>query len=271
MASLSFFGLLNGFSGFSVLQIDRLMVNSFLNSAATGIYSTTFQFGILITLSSRGLTKIATAIISDSFLNRDLKKIDEIYSKSCINQFIVGLFVFLVIWTNETLIFHILPYEYKIGKWVIFIIGLGQLIKMAGGTNDIVIMYSKHYRWVSIFLVLFLFFIILFNYILIPVYGLTGAALASLIAISFHQIMKFAFLKVIYNFQPYNRKFLYAIITAFFSYMMAMIISSPFNIFYVDSVIKTIVASVLYLSIIYFSKLSPDINKAIINFYSRFK
>jgi O-antigen/teichoic acid export membrane protein len=269
--SISSFGLLNGFSGFAVLQVDRLLLNEFFDSAATGIYSTAFQFGILIIMPARGLAKIATTFISDAFLNRDLGKIYEIYSKSCINQFIIGLFVLLIIWSNETLIFHILPSEYQSGKWVVLLIGLGQLIKMAGGTNDIVIMYSEYYKWITLFLILFLSLNIFFNIIFIPVYGLTGAAIASILAIISHQVMKFIFLNIVYNFQPYNRKYLYASLIGMLSYLIGIVFFSAPNNIYINALIKTMVTSIVYLTSVLFFKLSPEINKTAIQIYSKFK
>lgn len=59
MFNLGFFGWLNSFSGFAILRIDAIMINQFINDAATGIYVTTFYFGALVGMPSRAIGKIA--------------------------------------------------------------------------------------------------------------------------------------------------------------------------------------------------------------------
>ncbi|HBH23854.1 MAG TPA: hypothetical protein DDY13_10580 [Cytophagales bacterium] len=268
--SVSGFGLLNGFSGFAVLQFDRILVNAFLNSAATGIYSITFYFGILISMPARGLQKIASTLISDAYASNDYDKVDEIYQKSCLNQFIFGMWALLGIWVNQDAIFHILPAEYREGRYVILFIGIAQLIKMAGGLNDAIIMYSKYFKVVTLFQVVFLILTTGLNVILIPEYGLSGAAFASLLAISIHLVMKWIFIWLKFGFQPYNLKFLLVLFLGLATYFITDIFPESGNWLF-DLFVRSVLVTLLFLGSIYTLKLSNDINGTIIGIYRKFK
>ena len=86
----------------------------------TGVYTIAFYFGTLVVIPSRPLLKISGTLIADAWKDNDLKKINNIYYKSCINQFIIGGFLFLGIWANIDNILTILGPDYQQSKWVIF-------------------------------------------------------------------------------------------------------------------------------------------------------
>ncbi|NOR85978.1 MAG: oligosaccharide flippase family protein, partial [Bacteroidales bacterium] len=60
ISNIAFYGLLSSFSGILVLNIDVLMVESFLGLSDAGIYTITFFFGALILIPSRPVTRIAS-------------------------------------------------------------------------------------------------------------------------------------------------------------------------------------------------------------------
>ena len=182
MVSVGFFGLLNSFGTIAVLQIDTIMLNAFMNADAVGVYAITFYFGTLVLIPSKALNRIAPPLIAKAFKENDFETIKDIYHKSTGNLFLIGMFLLLGLAVNIENIFNIIPKSYEDGKYVILLIGLANLVKMGSGSNDSVITYSKHYKMTTSFLVLLLFLVTGFNLLFIPLYGITGAALASLVA-----------------------------------------------------------------------------------------
>lgn len=204
--SVSFFGLVGGFGTLAVANIDKLMINKYLDLSATGIYSISILFATLVTIPSRSLGKISGTLIADAWKEDDLEHIEVIYSKSCINQMIVGLLIFMIILLNLEALYTFLPDNYANGKYVIYFIGLASLFDMATGVNGIIISTSKYYRLQSMFVIMLFFLVVITNIIFIPRYGITGAAIASAISTFVYNLVRYLFLLIKFKLQPYKLK-----------------------------------------------------------------
>jgi O-antigen/teichoic acid export membrane protein len=173
---------------------------------ATGIYSISILFATLVTIPSRSLGKISGTLIADAWKENDLKQIANIYSKSCINQMIIGLYIFMMIVLNLEALYTFLPENYENGKYVIYFIGLASLFDMATGTNGIIISTSKYYRLQSLFVIVLFVLVVITNIIFIPRYGITGAAIASAISTFIYNLIRYLFLLIKFKLQPFKLK-----------------------------------------------------------------
>lgn len=259
MASVGVFGLLNSFSGIAVIQIDTIMVNMFMDSAAVGIYAVTFYFGTLVLVPSRALNKIAPTIIAKAFKEKDLDTVKDIYYKSSGNLFLIGTLITLGLIVNLDNVFNIIPQSYEEGKYVILFIGLANLTKMAGGSNDSIITYSKYYKMTTVFLILLVSLIVMLNFIFIPAFGMTGAAIASLLAILIYNLTKFIFIKIKFGFNPYN--FQYLAVLVFSSIIYILVLALPeINNFIVEIIIDSIITTMLFYLTIRYLPIASEVN-----------
>lgn len=262
MASMSFFGFLNTFSNLAIIRIDAIMVNHFIDSAATGIYVTSFYFGTLVQMPARALNRIAPVMIADAYKENDFDTIKDIYHKSSLNLFIIALLILLGLTVNLDNIYKIIPDNYAEGRMVIVFIGLANVIRLAGGSNDSIIAFSKYYKFTTLFFVIFLILIFSFNIYFIPEKGITGAAIASVLAILIFQIIKIAFIYIKFGIQPFNWKFIHISAAAFTVYLLTGLIH-PIQPFFADIFIRSLFVTSLYGGFIYYTKLSSDINQSI--------
>ena len=269
MATVSGLGLLTGFGVLAIAQIDRLMVNHFLDEAATGVYSVTFYFGALVSMPSRAVMRIAPSLIANAFKNKDMETINEIYKKSCIMLFIIAIFLFLLLWLNINNVFKIIPKDYLDGKYVIFYIALSNVITMAGGMSGSIIGNSKYYFMNTIFIAVFLILIIISNIVFIPQYGIAGAALASALSTLFFIIIKFLFLKLKFNLQPYNYKYFYIMVIAGVTFFLVSLIPEINNL-YLSIFIISLATLLIFLPLIYFIRVSDDFNEIIEQYVKKF-
>ena len=259
MLSVSAFGFLNSFSNIAILRFDTIMVNHFIDDAAAGIYFTLFNFGTLVLMPARALNKIAPTLIADAYKKNDRETVLDIYKKSCLNLYIIGLLVLVGLAINFGNIFKIIPKSYEIGKYVVLLIGLTNLVKMAAGLSDSVIAYSKYYKFTSFLLIVLLLLIVGFNYIFIPIFGIPGAAFASFLAVLLHALMKYIFILRKFKFQPYNYKYLVLALTALVIFGLISLIPE-INNFIVDIAVRSIIAVTLYVIVVISSGFSPDLN-----------
>lgn len=264
IGDVSFFGIIGGMGTIAISNIDKIMINHFIDLEATGIYSIAFLFGSIITMPSRPLSKIATTIIAESWKKDDRDTIHSIYSKSCLNQFIFGGLIFLLMWMNIDLVFMLIPGEYEAGRFVILFIALTGVIEMATGLNGMIISTSKYYRYQSMFIFFLLILIIITNFIFIPRFGITGAALASFLSAIIYNAVRAGFLFLKFRMQPFNFRFLVILGLLLFTLGVGIPVQGMES-WLIRTILNGLIVLVLYLLPLYFFRISSDINNSLSN------
>jgi len=268
LVSLSLFGILTGAAPLLVDNIDRYMVNRFFGLADTGIYVIAANFGAIIALPTRSLYSIAYTVIAESWRTKDMENIRSIYQKSCINQLIVALFLFIVVWGNIDNIFRILPVEYASGRYIVFFIGMVSLIDALTGVNAAILATSKYYRYDSLFYLLLVGVTIISNLLLIPVFGITGSAIAAAITVFVFNAARYLFILFKFKLQPFTMKNLITIGVGLLVYWISTWIPMLDNL-YVDAIIRGGTITICYSVLVYVLHLSSDINEIAKDFFAK--
>jgi len=255
------FSIVTGLGSMIIFNIDKIVINQMLDLSNTGVYTIAFYFGTLVVIPSRSILKISGALIADGWAAMDIDKIKEIYYKSCINQFIIGTFLFVGIWSNIDNILTILGPDYSESKWVIFFVGLGYLFDMLTGANGQVIAYSRYYRIALVFVVSLVVVAVALLYLLIPVWGITGAAIAIACSFLFNNLLRYLFLFRKYRMQPFNFKFL--IVLAVFLVVYFVVNLIPQQNLLIDILVRSTVITVVSFLALYYLPISEDIRKTI--------
>ncbi|MEL7588804.1 MAG: oligosaccharide flippase family protein [Prolixibacteraceae bacterium] len=257
MLDVALFSIIGGMGAMLVFSIDKIVVNQMLDLKNTGVYTIAFYFGALVIIPSRPLLKISGTLIADAWYRNDLGQIRSIYYKSCINQFIIGGFLFLGIWANIDNILTILGEDYLQSKWVIFFIGSGYLFDMMTGANAQVIAFSKYYRISLLFIVILIGIVLFLLAALIPVWGITGAAVAIAGGLFLNNLMRYIFLYRKYQLQPFNFKF---IVIGLF-YMLVFFLTNLIQQqeLYVDLFLRSILITIFTTLFFWIIPLSEDI------------
>ena len=257
---MALFSILNGFSMIIIQTVDTIMVNGMIGLSATGVYSVCFFFGIFVSLPARAILKIANIVSAGAWKNNDIKLLRDIYEKSCVTLFIIGLLMFLGLWVNIENIFKILGPDYASGRWVIFFIGLGSLIDMSTGANSSILGSSPFYKVQTVFLVVLVISLIATNLLLIPTFGITGAAIGGAVSLTILNLLRFLYLWYKFNLQPFNYKFIIVGLIGIFAWYISSFLPELSN-FIADIFVRSSLLTVLFCLPIYLLKISPDINK----------
>jgi Na+-driven multidrug efflux pump len=213
-----------------------------------------------VLIPSRPLIKIASVLIADGWKSNDHAKIDEIYKKSNIVLTIVALLMFFGLWINIDHVFKIIGEEYIAGKYVILLVGLANVFEMSTSVSQYIINNSAYYKVITWFLLLFVVLLIISNAILIPLYGITGCAIAAVISRFVYNFLSWLFLYRKFGFQPFNLKYILLIFISLISFGLAWIIPQ-FSNFIIDMIVRSSVFVLLFGSGVLLSKLSPDLNE----------
>ena len=272
----SWYSMLTGVGSQVAFRIDGLMVAGLIQFAASGLYAVAWAVSDVIAKPMRALSAITGPMIANYIEHGNMEEVKTLYKKSSLNMTIIGLGLFILIWTVLPYIFEIMPNteEMQEGAYVVFFLGLAQVWDMMTGVNGEIIMYSKHYRF-NLYTVLFLAVInIIMNFILIDTYGITGAAMATCFSFFLFNMAKLIFVKIKFGFQPFSPMLIPVAgfcIAAFFVCRWLPSTQSPaIDLFY-----KGAIFCLLYGFVIWKLEISPDINswleKAVINLRDHFK
>lgn len=263
MLRFGFYSMLGG-SSFALLQnLDIIILKVFMGEGMVGIYSTFFAMAQIITLSSRALNITSYQIIANAWKENDIPKINKIYKKTTVIQCLAGsLLLICLIANRENLLLLLKKPEYPAYFDVLIIVGLAFLIDATGGINQAIIGFSKHYRLVMVFLLLAAVACGVFNLLLIPPYGLQGAALSYLLTMLLINFSSWLYLKLKFNLQPFNLKIVLIIIISMVSLIVGYFMPKV-SYFILDVLVRSSAIGLIFGVLSYLFKISTDINELI--------
>lgn len=265
MLKYGFYVLAGGISIIIVSRVDMMMIGSLLDLKQVAFYTVAFFMGNAIMVPARSIAAISTPLIAKAWENKNLSEIQTIYSKSSINQLIIGGVFFLCIWLNIDSVFLLLPEQFQAGKWVVFYIGFSQLFNMLSGLNAQIIINSEYYRY-DLFTSIFLVFITaLTNFILIPKYGINGAAMATAFSIFLFNLIRLFLIKVKMNMHPFSLKTIYTVLLLSAIYMLFHFLPQS-GFAFLDIVYKSLLVFMVFIPSVFYLDLSEDLSKIMIEY-----
>ncbi|MDD4216000.1 MAG: polysaccharide biosynthesis C-terminal domain-containing protein, partial [Bacteroidales bacterium] len=119
------------------------------------------------------------------------------------------------------------------------------------------IQYSNYYKQHCYLMLILLLLIVVLNVLLLPSYGIIGAAMASFIAFIALGIIQIIFVNIKFNAQPYNYRHLVMILTGGFAYFISTLIPQ-LNFLIFDLILRSSVLSVLYIVPLLLAGYSPE-------------
>ncbi|MBI9056795.1 MAG: polysaccharide biosynthesis C-terminal domain-containing protein [Labilibaculum sp.] len=260
ITSVSLYGILNGLSDKLANQIDRIMIVSYIGLGANGIFGIMSYFGVLVSMPARTLRKISSTVIAEAWKRNDLSTISQIYSQSGLHQFMLGCLLFIGIWVNIDNVFEIVTDKFVDGRYVVFLIGLAHVIQMLSGVSGVIIQSSPYYKMQTVFMGSYSLLVIITNAIMIPIWGINGAAIASLLSTLVFNLAKYLFLYNKYQLQPLNRKYLLVVLISLVAYYSGYLLPRM-DSYFVDIVLRSSLVGGLYVALSYALHISTDFNE----------
>ncbi|TFH94238.1 polysaccharide biosynthesis protein [Porphyromonas levii] len=177
------FTVLSAMGSSIVQRLDLFMVSSELGMASAGVYTIAFFIVAVVEMPSRSLSAMSAPLASAAIHSGDYREVNRIFREVSNNQLLIGSALLLLIWINVGTIFWVIPNSavYIQGKWVIFFLGLGKLVDLSFSFGNAILRYSKYYFWTLAYTIIVMVVTILLNLYFIEYWGITGAAIATMI------------------------------------------------------------------------------------------
>ncbi len=260
-----FFTVLSGSSlalvqGLGIIMLTLITTQSM---AFAGFYGTLFIIAGMISLPAKALSRTSYQIVSEAWRHHDMAKIEKIYYKTSVVQCLIGCLLFIGIIINKQHVVHLLHKpEYDQYFNVLIMIGMAFLVDITGGLNGHIISSSKQYKLVTFLSMAAAFSVLILNFLLIPRYGMMGAAIAYLLTMTALNVTYHFFIKVKFGFQPIGKAHAHILMISIISLLAGLYIPH-FDNEYVDFFIRSAAATLIFTLSAYFFKVSEDINKVI--------
>lgn len=265
---LSLFGILTGISTVTLTTLDKLFINTYLGEAEVGIYSIASFFAVLITLPGRSVSKISIPFLAEAWKKDDLDTIDDLYVRSSISQYAVGLLIFIGLMVNLDNIFRLLPVAYSGSATVIILISFGNLVSGSAGVNGVLLSTSSLYRYQTWLMFILIALFVLTSIIFIPLFGITGAALAAMISNIIYSMLGVLLTGRRFSLWPYRtvhlKMTLVGLAAMAAGYIMPQISLIP------DILLRSFLVTVIYVAGVWFWKLSDDLTGVADSIMERF-
>lgn len=258
----SSFIILSGSVANMLLDIDKTMLNQYIEIKNLSYYSVAIFIATVIAVPSRSMHQITYPITAKLMIENKYDELNDLYKKSSITLQIIGGLIYVGIIVNINQLYILLPDNYRGGIFVVFVIGLSKYFDLILGNNNSIIFNSKYYRAVLFLGLLLGFFAVTLNMIFIPKYGIDGAAIATLISITLYSIAKLLFVVLKMKLYPFTVKNIYALLIGLLCFFGFYYWEFPFHPI-LNIMLKSALVAIVYIGIVYKVKLSGDINGVI--------
>lgn len=203
------------FSGALITRVDRIFLGYFRTSAEVGVYQAAAQLSVIMASVLYAFNMILMPMISEQFHKKDMRQLEELFRVNTKwGIYSVVPLVLIIGFASEDIMVVLFGAEYLAGATALLILTVGQFINIAtGATATILIMTGNQTRWFRLSMIM-MFINLALNLLLIPKWGLNGAALVTSITISAQFIVGLIMIYRILHIWPYDRRYIKGIMSA---------------------------------------------------------
>lgn len=256
----SFYLVLAASAGSLIIDIDKFMLPQYKAIAQTAFYSVGIFTATLIEVPGRALFQILNPLIAKAINNQNNAHLIKLYKDSSINLLLLGGWFFLLVNGSIKALFDLIQVDgYETAALVVLMISFAKLIVMSSGASNTMLLNSKQYRISLTLTICMAVFVYIGNRFSIPVYGINGAALSTLVVLVVFTYVRMAFVYRYFGVYPYSISTLKAFVII--GLLFAASSTLQLNIHPLASIVlKSILITLVYSVLVAGLRLSDTVN-----------
>lgn len=272
IVSYASYNLLGNVGAALTQQMDVFMMGNLTDARNTGSYDLGIRLVSPLSIPQRAVMSITAPLVADGVKREDWNYLYDIYWRSALNLLAFSAGLFLLLFFNLDDLSKLLPggEVFHELKPVVFLLGLSSLFDMSTSVNGHLISFSRYYRANVLFVVLLGILNTILNILLIPRFGMTGAALATACSLVGYNITKLVFVRVKFGFWPFRIEMLYLLLISITIGGLCWLLPLPFHPL-TNMIIRSILVAVLYVGSVWYFKLSQDFQEALVAGWEKVK
>ncbi len=251
-----------------ILEIDKFMIGQYIEIEKVAYYGVAIYIATVIGVPARSMHQITNPLTAKLLNEGEKNQLEVLYKKSSLNLFIISGLIFLLIILNINQLYELIPDKYTGGLIVVLLISVAKLSDNIIGNNNAILFNSDYYRVVLALGVLLAITTVVFNAMLIPKYGINGAAIATFMAVIIYNFAKVTFVYYKFKMSPFCantfKTLLLIIVLAGVFYFWEF----PFHPI-INIGLKSLLIGACYGLVVYRKNLSDDISAILNKFLKR--
>ncbi|TNE59044.1 MAG: hypothetical protein EP344_09430 [Bacteroidetes bacterium] len=255
------FGIATGFALLVATKADTLMVGGLVNMKSTGAYVIALNIAAAMEIPNKSMLGASVSFTARYLADENWKEMGILYQKVSITLLTAGLLIFGCIWVSAEDLYAIMPNTDEIGAglYVLLFLSVAKLFDMAAGLNNQLVYYSRYYRYSMVALGILAMANVLFNFWLIPQFGIVGAAVAALLSMVCYNLFSLILVWKKFSMQPFTRNTLVVVVLAVLAILLvSQIPQSPYPILNIG--IRAGLYSLMFSVLVIRLHVSEDIN-----------
>ncbi len=257
-----FYSGLNGIGNSLAFRIDTIMISIIVGTSGAGLYAKILVIANVLSIPSIALNQIVSPIVSRLWEEKNLDEIHNLYKRSSINLFLIGVGLFVIIYfaLDGLIAISSDPSSFENGKLIFVFLGLSKMFDLVTSINQSIITYSEKYRFNLLFLLILGVNNLIMNYYLIDEFNVVGAAMATAFSLFIFNVIKLLFIWLQYGMSPFSRNALKVLFLGVLVFAFANVLpdlSHPF----LNSLFKCAIIVLIYVPLSYFWNISSELNK----------
>ena len=201
-----------------VLWIDRLFAGIYLTPSDVGIYQATLQISVVFAILMGSLSRILLPMFSVSYSEGNFEELEEVFRIGTKWSFYISLPIILFLFLNPDRILEIMyGEEYSFGGRILTVLLIGQLINLVTGAVGPLLLVGGYHKIVLILSSVMVIVNASLCAILIPNFGVIGAALSNTISIGLMYTIALIVVRMKMKLWPYDSRYLKGVLSIGFA------------------------------------------------------
>jgi O-antigen/teichoic acid export membrane protein len=220
-----------GFLEYFLSWTDTLMLGSLSTIKDVGIYRAASQVPFVMTFFLIAISSIYAPIAANLFHKKEMSRFANMFKTTTrwISYAVIPIFVFILFSAKEIMMLFGKGYA-ETGYIIIIILSFGQLVNCVTGSVGYTLTMTGKQGIALIFSITLLAVNIVLNLLLIPKYGVLGAAIASSISAASINLAKLGAVYKIYKFLPFSGEFVKYLVPSILSSGLIYILNNVMRI-----------------------------------------
>lgn len=251
--------------GILLRQTDILMLGFIKSEEAVAVYKISIQICAIIPFFKHITGSFFNPMIASLYHAGKKEEMVNTYKEITKWAFTVGLMVFLGIVLFGKSGLHLFGEEFVYGHTALILVACGHLVGVIVGHTSGVISMTGHPKFNLVTSMTIFIANITLNILMIPKYGIIGAAIATMISRTLGSTMTIIYLYITQKIHPYDIRYLKPIVAGGLSYLIVFILNRIIMWDGVtDILIKGFIFVIIYAGTIILLKIDED-DKIILN------
>ena len=165
---------------FIMAWTDKLMLGSMTTTVDVGVYHTAFKLSMFAAVALMSVNSIASPKFAEMFAKKDFLGLKKVVHQSTKMIFWSSFPLVIVFFMFPDFLLGLFGEEFKVGVTAFIFLSCGRLISSFSGSVGNILQMTGNQNIYAIILLIGAILNVVLNLILIPLYGINGAAIASM-------------------------------------------------------------------------------------------